>query len=140
MCTEAFELLHINIWGPFSVPSIEGYKYFLTIVDDHTRVTWIYLLRTKDEVLRVFSEFIAMVETQYKTKVQGVRSDNAKELMFTDLYRSKGIKSFHSCPETPQQNSVVERKRQHILNLARALVFQSKLSLEYWLVIPLKLP
>ena len=92
MCIEAFELLHINIWGPFSVPSIEGYKYFLTILDDHTRVTWIYLLRTKDEVFRVFSEFIAMVETQYKTKVQGVRSDNAKELMFTDLYRSKGIK------------------------------------------------
>ena len=106
--------------------------YFLTIVDDHTRVTWVYLLRTKDEVLRVFPEFITMVETQYKTKVRGVRSDNAKELMFTDLYRAKGIKAFHSCPETPQQNSVVERKHQHILNVARALMFQSKLSLEYW--------
>lgn len=69
MCTEAFELLHIDIWGPFSVPSIEGYKYFLTIVDDNTRVTWVYLLRTKDDVLRVFPEFIAMVEIQYKTKV-----------------------------------------------------------------------
>lgn len=132
MCTEAFELLHIDTWGPFSVPSVEGYKYFLTIVDDHTRVTWVYLLRTKDEVLRVFPELITMVETQYKAKVRGVRSDNAKELMFTELYNAKGIRSFHSCPETPQQNSVVERKHQHILNVARALMFQAKLSLQFW--------
>lgn len=51
MCANAFDLLHIDLWGPFSVPTVEGYKHFLTIVDDHTRVTWVYLLRTKDEVL-----------------------------------------------------------------------------------------
>lgn len=128
----AFDLLHIDIWGPFSVPTPEGYKYFLTIVDDHTRVTWVYLLRTKSEVLQVFPHFITMVEKQYQTSVKGVRSDNAQELKFTDLYKAKGIQAFHSCPETPQQNSVVERKHQHILNVARSVMFQSHLPLEYW--------
>lgn len=42
-----------------------------------------------------------MVEKQYQTSVKGVRSDNAPELKFTDLYRAKGIQAFHSCPETP---------------------------------------
>lgn len=130
MCNAAFDLLHIDTWGPFSVSSVEGYRYFLTIVNDHTRVTWIYLLRTKDEVIKVFPEFINFVETQYKTKVKGVRSNNAKELV--ELFKSKGIMSYHSCHETPQQNSVVERKHQHILNVARSLMFQAKLPLELW--------
>ncbi|CAA7015065.1 unnamed protein product [Microthlaspi erraticum] len=132
MCENAFDLLHIDTWGPFSVSTVEGYRYFLTIVDDHTRVTWIYLMRTKDEVLTVFPEFLTMVETQYNAVVKGVRSDNAPELKFTALYKKKSIVSYHSCPETPEQNSVVERKHQHILNVARSLMFQAHVPLEYW--------
>ena len=73
-----------------------------------------------------------MVETQYNTKVCSVRSDNAHELKFTALFLKEGIKTYHSCPETPEQNSVVERKHQHLLNVARALMFQSGVPLEYW--------
>ncbi|CAA7015851.1 unnamed protein product [Microthlaspi erraticum] len=132
ICEHPFDLLHIDTWGPFSVPTAEGYRYFLTIVDDHTRVTWVYLMRTKDEVLTVFPEFLKMVETQYHAVVKGVRSDNAPELKFASLFKQKGIVSYHSCPETPEQNSVVERKHQHILNVARALMFQAHVPLEYW--------
>lgn len=112
--------------------TVEGFRYFLTIVDDHTGVTWVYLLRTKDEVLTVFPEFIQMVETQYKAVVKTVRSDNAPELKFVDLYKKEGIMAYHSCPETLEQNSVVERKHQHILNVARALMFQFHTPLELW--------
>lgn len=131
MFTNAFDLLHIDIWGPFSVPTTEEYKHFLTIVDDHTHVTWVYLLRPKAEVLKVFPEFSMMIERQYKAQVKGVRSDNAPELSFTELYKTNGIHAYHSCPETPEKNSVVQRKHQHILNVARALMFQSHMTLEY---------
>lgn len=130
ICNTNFELLHIDVWGPFSVETVEGYKYFLTIVDDHFRATWIYLLKHKSDVLTVFPAFIKQVETQYNTKVRAVRSDN-KELQFTQFYQENGIVSFHSCPETPEQNSVVECKYQHILNVARALLFQSNM-LSHW--------
>jgi len=45
-----FELLHLDIWGSLSVSSIHGHRYFLTIVDDHSRFLWIILLKTKFEV------------------------------------------------------------------------------------------
>ena len=127
-----FDLLHIDTWGPFSVPTHDGFRYFLTIVDDCSRATWVYLLKSKSDVLTVFPNFIAMVENQFNRRVKAVRSDNAPELKFTSFYNSKGIISYHSCPETPQQNSVVERKHQHILNVARSLLFQSHIPLSYW--------
>jgi len=89
-------------------------------------------MKYKSDVLTIFPDFITMVETQYDTKVKAVRSDNAPELKFEELYRRKGIVAYHSCPETPEQNSVVERKHQHILNVARALLFQSQIPLSYW--------
>ena len=44
-----FDLVHCELLGPFSVPTIEGYKYFLTILDDYSRCTWVYLLKSKSE-------------------------------------------------------------------------------------------
>ena len=44
-----FDLIHCDLWGPLSTLTIDGYKYFLTIVDDFSRCTWIYLMKTKSE-------------------------------------------------------------------------------------------
>lgn len=132
MCTKSFELIHIDTWGPFSVPTREGFRFFLTIVDDFSRATWVYLLKHISDVLHVFSGFISMVETQYNSKVCSVRYDNANEPNFTDLYHQKSIKAFHSCPETLEHKSVVEKKHQHLLNVARALMFRSGISLDFW--------
>ena len=39
------ELIHCDIWGPYRAPSSTGAQYFLTIVDDASRATWVYLMR-----------------------------------------------------------------------------------------------
>ena len=53
-----FNLLHIDVWGPFYVPTFEGFRYFLTIVDDHSRATWVYLMKLKSDVLFFIPEFL----------------------------------------------------------------------------------
>lgn len=45
--TQAFELVHSDVRGPFSI-SIDGFKYFLTFINDFSRVTWVYLLKSNN--------------------------------------------------------------------------------------------
>ena len=74
-----------------------------------------------NDVLSIFPDFYTLINTQLGAKIKSMRGANALELSFIDFFfRSKGI---HSCVDTPQQNSMVERKHQHLLNVARALYF-----------------
>ena len=47
--TKIFELLHIDIWGPYHTPTHDNYKCFLTVVDNFSRSTWTHLLRCKKQ-------------------------------------------------------------------------------------------
>ncbi|XP_060195150.1 uncharacterized protein LOC132624379 [Lycium barbarum] len=74
--------------------------------------------------------------SNFNAKVKVVRSDNALELGKTEaclqFFNSNGIIHQTSCVATPQQNGVVERKHKHLLEMARALLFQSKVPITYW--------
>ncbi|KAL4348122.1 hypothetical protein GQ457_17G021140 [Hibiscus cannabinus] len=128
-----FDLIHLDIWGPFPVKSIYGHSFFLTIVDDKSRFVWIFPMNQKSEVRVLIADFCQMIETQFSRKVKCIRSDNARELDMDSIFKSKGIVHQNSCVYTPQQNSVVERKHQHLLNVARALRLQANLPLGFWI-------
>jgi hypothetical protein len=57
-----FDLVHSDVWGPV-IESFDGYKYFVTCVDDFSRFTWLYLLKAKSEVATVFQDFYNLVHT-----------------------------------------------------------------------------
>lgn len=132
VCDHVFDLIHCDIWGPFKTPTHAGYSYFLTLVDDHSRYTWVFLMKSKSDVLSIIPRFFKLVETQFSKKIKSFRSDNAPELRFEEFFASVGTIHQYSCVATPQQNSVVERKHQHLLNVARALLFQSRVPITFW--------
>ena len=132
---DAFDLIHCDIWGPYRTPSLCGAHYFLSIVDDTSRATWVYLMKDKSEASKLLKGFIAMVRNQFHKGVKVVRSDNGSEFTsgpMQHFYCENGILRENSCADTPQQNGRVERKHRHILNMARALRFQANLPIQFW--------
>jgi hypothetical protein len=127
-----FDLIHCDIWGPFSVKSTNGSSYFLTIVDDCTRFTWVYLMHSKSQTRFFIQAFFELIATQFNTQIKCLRSDNGSEFDMTEFFSSKGVIHQLSCVESPQQNAIVERKHQHLLNVARALRFQAHLPFSFW--------
>jgi hypothetical protein len=79
-----FDIVHSDVWGP-TIESFDGYKYFVSFVDDFSRVTWIYLLKLKSEVMHVFQNFHMLVMTQFFTKIKILRSDNDTEFMSKNM-------------------------------------------------------
>lgn len=76
----SFDPLHIDLWGHYRVPTYIGTKYFLTIIDDHTRVTGTHLLQSKDQVLSIISGFLAFVSNHFKSMFKHIRNDNGSEI------------------------------------------------------------
>ncbi|CAL9025353.1 unnamed protein product [Prunus brigantina] len=128
-----FALLHCDIWGPHKIKSHSGARYFLTIVDDYTRCTWLFLMTHKSETQSLLKSFFTFVRTQFHTTIMAIRADNGTEfLSLRDFFLHNGVEFQRSCVYTPQQNGVVERKHRHILSVARALLFQANLPLIFW--------
>ena len=65
--------------------------------------------------------------------IKALRSDNGQDFLSLQAFLDQNGTNFHrSCPYTPQQNGVVERKHSHLLNVARAIRFQANLPLQFW--------
>lgn len=128
----AFDHVHVDTWGPYHHPTQDGKRFFLTIVDDCTRFTWTYLMQHKSEAPSIIKSFFTFVQTQFGKPIKQLRSDNAKELQLEEFLKEQGTLHQFSCPYQPEQNAVVERKHQHLLNVARSLLFQSKVPIQFW--------
>lgn len=122
-----FDIVHTDIWGPYFIPSLAGHRFFLTLVDDFSRFTWVILMKSKSETRQHLRTFISFIENQFSTTLKFIRSDNGTEFLMHDFFNSKGILHQRSCVECPQQNGLVERKGQRILNIVLALSFHANL-------------
>lgn len=123
----------MDVWGPASVFSTKGYIYYLVIVDDFTRYSWLFPIVLKSDVAGVVTQFVVKIERQFNTKVRVFQTDMGGE--FTALKSfcsSSGIVLRHSCPHTHQQNGLVERKHQHIIELGLAILSKSGLPMSFW--------
>lgn len=105
------------------------------IVDSYTRRTFVYFLKTKDETFGKFEEFKKRVENELSTRITAIRSDNGTEFVnhrFEDFLGASGIRHQRTVPYTPQSNGVAERMNRTLLDMARTMLLDAKLPIQFW--------
>ncbi|WJZ96775.1 hypothetical protein VitviT2T_015427 [Vitis vinifera] len=130
-----FELIHSDVWGPSPVASIGGSQYFVVFIDDYSRYSWIFPMKSRFEISSIYSNFAKMIETQFSKRIKTFRSDNALEYTqhaFQALLHSYGTVHHLTCPGTSQKNGRAERKLRHILDTVRALLLSAKIPAPFW--------
>jgi hypothetical protein len=132
---EILDLIHSNVCGLMLVKSVGGSSYYVIFIDDYSRKTWLYLLKTKDEVFNKFQEFKAEIENLTNKKIKTLRTDNGGEYTskeFIAFCKSAGIRRELTVPHNPQQNGVAERKNRSIEETVKSLLNDQGLSMFLW--------
>ncbi|GJU19504.1 putative ribonuclease H-like domain-containing protein [Tanacetum coccineum] len=103
---EPLELLHMDLFGPVSVESVNRKKYCLVVTDDCSKFSWVFFLAYKDETYDMLHDLIVGLENRLRHKVKTIR--------------------------TPQQNGVAERKNRTLIEAARTMLADSLLPIQFW--------
>ena len=131
----ALDLVHSDVCGKVSTKSLSGSEYFLTFIDDKTRYTWVYILKSKADVFRRFLEWKALVENSMGRKLKTLRTDNGGEFTSAEFERhlqENGIRHQTTTPKTPEQNGVAERMNRTVVEMARSMLSDAKLPRRFW--------
>ena len=90
-CTKGIlDYVHTNVWGPTNTTFIRGNYYFVTFIDDYSKRCWVYTMKNKREVLKLFVEWKKNMEKSTGRKIKALWSDNGGEYKsdpFRKLYR-----------------------------------------------------
>ncbi|CAI7733325.1 unnamed protein product [Closterium sp. NIES-54] len=127
--TEApLQTLHMDVWGPARVRGQGHERYFLLVVDDYSRYTTVFPLRSKGEVTEVLIDWIRAARLRLRESfgsdfpVLRLHSDRGGEFSSAHLgafCRSQGIRQTFTLPASPQQNGIVECRIGMVMDVAR---------------------
>ncbi|CAI5991743.1 unnamed protein product [Closterium sp. NIES-64] len=127
--TEApLQTLHMDVWGPAPVRGQGHERYFLLVVDDYSRYTTVFPLRSKGAVTEVLIDWIREARLQLRRSfgsdfpVLRLHSDRGGEFssrLLRDFCRAQGIRQTFTLPDSPQQNGIAERRIGMVMDVAR---------------------
>lgn len=129
-----FSLIHSDVWMS-PIQYVSGFRYYVLFTDDYSRYTWIYPMQNKSKVFSHFKTLIVMVHNIFNSNVKHFQSDGDTEYInhsFSNFCKQLGIQHRLSCPHTPQQNGLAERKHRYIADMTRTLLATSNLPLNFW--------
>ncbi|CAI7858131.1 unnamed protein product, partial [Closterium sp. NIES-53] len=126
--TEApLQTQHMHVWGPARVRGQGHERYFLLVVDDYSRYTTFFPLRSKGEVPEVLIDWIRGARRHLSESfgsdlpVLRLHSDKGGEFssdLLRAFCRSEGIRRTFTLPSSPQQNGIAERRVGMVMDVA----------------------
>ena len=122
------QLVHSDVHGPLKVSTQQGYRYWITFIDDHSRFKAVYLLKRKSEAFAAFKQFRAWAENVTGERLGSLRDDKGGEYMsreFEAFCIDHGIQRQHSVRNRPQQNGVAERANRTMEEAIISMLYES---------------
>ncbi|CAI7858985.1 unnamed protein product, partial [Closterium sp. NIES-53] len=126
--TEApLQTLHMDVWGPTRVRGQGHERYFLLVVDDYSRYTTVFPLRSKGEVTEMLIDWIRVARVQLRERfgsdfpILRLHSDRGGEFspnLLRAFCRAEGIRQTFMLPASPQQNGIAERRIGMVMDVA----------------------
>jgi transposase InsO family protein len=120
------ELIHSDLCGHMLVPSTNGNRYIMIIIDDYTRMCWVYLLKEKSHAFETFKNFRVWIQNEAQSCIGSLYTDNGREYTsnkFENYLHQHGIKHQTTIPYNCQHNGVAERMNMTLLNMVRSIMF-----------------
>jgi transposase InsO family protein len=111
--------------GPSRVRSMGGKWYVLVIVDDYSRYSWVFFLKSKDEVFKHFWSLALRLNNEHPNCLKVIHSDNVTEFRntsFNEFCLEHGIDQQFSALHVPQQNRVMDQKNRTIVEMTRMML------------------
>lgn len=127
--------MHLDVWGPSPVQTINGREYYSSYTDDFSRYTHLYLLRTKDQNFNAYKSYEAELWTQHGARIKRLRSDRGGEYLstgFDDHLAKSGTLRSLTVHDTPEYNGVLERLNCTLLEKVRAMLHAGQLPKFLW--------
>jgi len=136
--SEILEIMHTDICGSFLTPYLNGQRYFISFIKNHTQCVYIYILNDKAEELNAFKTYRVEVEKQKENKIKIVRSDRSREYYgrytengqmigsFAQFLEDESIVAQYIMSDTPQQNSVAEIRNHTLMDIVRSMLSNSE--------------
>ncbi|CAI5948387.1 unnamed protein product [Closterium sp. NIES-64] len=141
--TEApLQTLHMDVWGPARVRGQGHERYFLLVVDDYSRYTTVFPLRSKGDVTEVLIDWIRAARLQLRRSfgsdfpVLRLHSDRGGEFssgLLRAYCRERGICQTFTLPDSPQQNGIAERRIGMVMDVARTSMMHAAAPHFLWL-------
>ncbi|GJR43097.1 kinase-like domain, phloem protein 2-like protein [Tanacetum coccineum] len=135
--------LHADCWGPSRVPSLSGARYILSIIDDFSRMTWVFMMKHKSEAFKKFKLWKILIENQTRRKIKHLCTDNDLEFCsreFNDFCRDEGVARNYTRSRCLLLNARLDRSfwaealntTCYLINRSPATAIDCKTPIEVW--------
>ena len=126
--------VHANLWGPHKPASISGKSYVARLLDEFSRKSWIFTLRSKDEFFDAYKLWLPRVESGM-SRHDYLQTDGGGEFIsvgFQSFYQERGIKVGYGASYMHEENGIVERCWRTLAQMKDLLLIDSRLSNQFW--------
>ena len=132
---EIMEIIHTNVCGPFKTTEFNEEKYFISFIDDYSKIARIYCIKSKDEVFDCFVQFVNEAENLTGKRLKILKCDNGQEYLNNRIYKFAGDKGIriNNCPTYVHElNGAAEKYNRTVMDMAHCLLTEAKVHKRYW--------